>query len=215
MSSSNNWLKIKGTQLSSFVLGFLGVRLKDDAGDLAVRTNDDTGYAAIKASEVNLEGAYEVNLKTSASQTADYSLTLPVDSGSPGQQLTTDGSGVLTWEDAGDTSLCWKADTTSFAFGSGATVTMFTLPANAVVDRVSVIIDTAFDDSPSMSVGVNGGSASKYIGSGDVLMTSVGRYDVPNDSVANGSSEDLEIYYTPASSTVGAGRVLVTYAIPA
>ena len=209
----SSWLKIQGTQVGSFILGLLGVKLKNDSGDLAVRNNGDTAYADVKLAKLHINDADEVVIQASPSQTGPYTLTLPVNTGSPSQVLSTDGSGVLSWISAASTDACWKVDSTSFTFGSTSPVSMFTLPANAIIDRVTVIIDTPFDGTPSMSVGVNGGSASKYFGSGDVLMTEAGRYDVPNESIPVGTTEALEITYAAGGATAGAGRVLVTYAV--
>jgi hypothetical protein len=144
---------------------------------------------------------------------ANYSITLPVDDGSPGQVLSTDGSGNTTWVSAASTASSWKVDTTSFAFGSSATITAFTLPANAVVDTVTVIVDTAFDGTPSLSVG-NASAASKYFASTDGLLTIADRYDVPYQGVALGTTDAIEISYVAGDATVGAGRMLVTYANP-
>jgi hypothetical protein len=44
-----------------------------------------------------------ITLKAPAALAADYVLTLPPNDGSNGQQLTTDGTGVLTWASAGGT----------------------------------------------------------------------------------------------------------------
>lgn len=211
----SSWLKIVGTQAGKFVLGLTGVTLKNNAGNLQVRNNADSAYADASVANVVVNGSsYGVTLSASASQAANYALTLPVDDGSPNQVLVTDGSGVLSWQSAASTSDHWKVDTTSFAFGSGSTVSMFTLPANSVIDRVTVIVDTAFDGTPSMSVGVSG-NASKYVASGDTLLTVADRYDVPNQQAAVGTTEALEIAYTAGGATVGSGRVLVTYAVPA
>lgn len=212
------WNKLIGTQTGVFILGLLGVRLKNNAGNLQVRTNDDADFADVSAQDVivsNNTTGFDVTLTTSGTQAADWTLTLPPDDGTPGQVLSTDGTGVTTWISAGNTDLAWKVDTTSFAFGSGSTITAFTLPANAVIDRVSVIVDTAFDTAATLSVGVNGGSASKYFGSGDANLQVIGRYDVLNESEAVGTTEALELYYSAASATAGDGRVLITYAIPA
>ena len=43
-------------------------------------------------------------------------------------------------------------DTTTLAFGSSSPLAMFTKPANALVERVKVIIDTPFNGSTSCSV---------------------------------------------------------------
>jgi hypothetical protein len=211
----SSWLKIVGTQAGKFVLGLTGVTLKNNSANLQVRNNADSAYAAVEAGNVVVNGSsYGVTLSASASQAANYALTLPVDDGSPNQVLVTDGAGVLSWQSAASTADHWKVDTTSFAFGSGSTVSMFTLPANSVIDKVTVIVDTAFDGTPSMSVGVSG-NASKYVASGDTLLTVADRYDVPNQQAAVGTTEALEIAYTAGGATVGAGRVLVSYAVPA
>ena len=207
--------KITGTSVGSFILGLTGVKLKNASGNLEVRNNADSAYADITVNDANLHGGtYKVTLSPSASQTADYALVLPVDDGSPSQVLSTDGSGVLSWVSAASTSNQVVVDSTSIAFGSGSTVTAFTLPANAVIDAVSIIIDTAFDGTPTLSVGVSGGSSSKYAGSGDSLLTQAGRYEIYNESVPVGTSENIELYYSAGSASVGAGRVLVSYSIP-
>jgi len=206
--------KIAGTSVGSFIIGLTGVKLKNTSGNLEVRNNADTAYADITGKDVTIHGGtYGVKLTANASQAADYALTLPVDDGSVGQVLSTDGSGALSWVSAASTASDWKADSTSFAFGSGTTVTAFTLPANAIVDRVSIIVDTAFD-AGQLSVGVNGGSASIFAGAGDSLLTHAGRYDIPCAELANVSSQDIELYFSAGGATVGAGRVLITYAVP-
>lgn len=213
----STWIKTTGTQVGKFILGLTGVTLKNNSGNLEVRNNADTAFADVSAKNVTIidnASAYGVTFQASTATTASYTLTLPVNDGSPNQVLVTDGSGVLSWQSAASTADHWKVDTTSFAFGSGATISMFTLPANSVVDRVSVIVDTAFDGTPSMSVGISG-NASKYVASGDVALTVADRYDVPNQQQASGGTEALEISYTAGGATVGAGRVLVTYAVPA
>jgi hypothetical protein len=214
----STWFKITGTQVGKFILGLTGVTLKNNSGNLQVRNNADNAFASAEAQSVKVTdntSGFGVTLQSSPSAAASYSLTLPVDDGSPSQVLATDGSGVLSWVSAASTADHWKVDTTSFEFGSGATISMFTLPANAVVDRVSVIVDAAFDGTPSMSVGVVGGSASLYVASSDVLLSVADRYDIPYQGTATGPTQALEINYSAGGATVGAARVLVTYAEPA
>ena len=211
------WTKIIGTQTGRFVLGLTGVSIKNNSGALDVKNNADSAYASVKAQDVtifNNTAGFGNQIRTQATQAADYVYDLPLDDGSPNQVLSTDGAGLLSWISAATTAELWHVDTTSVAFGSAATITMFTLPVNSVVDRVSVIVDTAFDGTPTLSVGVNGGSASKYVGSGDNKMTVADRYDVPNQQAAVGGTEALEIYYVAGGASVGAGRVLITYATP-
>lgn len=212
------WQKIIGTQTGRFILGLTGVSIKNNSGTLQVRNNADSAFAPAVAETLkvhNNTAGFGNTFRTQNTQAADYVYDLPLDDGSPGQVLQTNGSGVLTWASAASTDSCWKVDTTAIAFGSSSTVSMFTLPANAEVDRVSIIVDTAFDGTPTVSVGVNGGSASKYAGSGDSLLTLADRFDIPCEEPANASSEDLEFYYSAGGATTGAGRILVTYAVPA
>ena len=226
------WTDLLGTTKSILGIGKTGVKLKDSSGNLIVRNNADSADSEITASKVNVSGnAVDINSdaagagadwkytlqRPASGMTADVTLTLPVDDGSPGQVLSTDGSGVLSFVSAGSTDALTHVDTTTVAFGSSATVSMFTLPANAVIEKVQVVIDTAFDSTPSMSVGVNGGSASKYMGTGDVGLTATAKTVWENHpgEVANGSTEALEIAYTAASASVGSARVLVHYSVPA
>lgn len=214
----STWIKTIGTQTGRFILGLAGVSLKNNSGTAEVRNNGDTEYAPLTSETIELHNntaGFSNTFRTQDTQAADYVYDWPLDDGSPNQVLTTDGAGLLTWESAGSNADSWKVDSTPIAFGSSATVSMFTLPANSVIERVSLIVDTAFDGTPTLSVGVNGGSASKYMGSGDNLLSVTDRYDVPNQSIPNGSTEDLEIAYSAGGATVGAGRVLVTYAVPA
>lgn len=211
------WNKIVGTQTGKFILGLLGVTLKNNGGNLEVRNNADTAFAITSTSRVNYQdnvSGNHVAIVPPSGLSANYGLTLPVDDGSPSQVLTTDGSGILSWTSVAVGANNWAVDSTSFAFGAGATIVAFTLPANAVVDKVSIIVDTPFNGSPTLSVGVNGGSASKYAGSGDNLLTLGDRFDVPNQSIPNVSTEDIELYYSAGGATAGAGRVLITYAEP-
>ena len=210
------WSKLTGTQVGKFLLGLTGVTLKNNAGNLEVRNNADTAFATVKASEVtvfNNTAGFGNTLRTQATQAADVVYDLPLTDGSPGQVLSTDGSGLLDWISASSTASSWKVDTTSVAFGSGSTISMFTLPANAVIESVVVIVDTAFDGTANLSVGISG-NASKYFGSGDALLQIADRYEVPNQLDADVASEALEVSYSAGGATVGDARVLVSYAIP-
>jgi hypothetical protein len=223
------WNKLIGTQAGQFILGLTGVRLKNSSGNLVVRNNADSADADVTANEfkasgntglvINSDSAgtgadWKISVaRPTAGMTADWTLTLPATAGSPTQVLQTDGSGNTVWVDSasGATDI---TDTTSFAFGSGSTVSMFTLPANAVILTTSVIVDTAFDGTPTLSVGI-AGNASKYVGSGDSLLSLTDRFDVLNQNAAVGTSEALQLSYSAGGSTVGTGRVLVSYSIPA
>ena len=146
-------------------------------------------------------------------------IVLPAGDPSPGQALTVasaaGGTITLEWTTVAGGSDKVVCDTTSLAFGAGATVAMFTLPANAVVKKVQVIIDTAFNGTPSLSIGISG-TASKYMGSGQVDLTAAAGtiFEVDPGLTANGSTEDLIATYAAGSASAGAARILVDYVIP-
>lgn len=84
------------------ITNIYGLKLAPDMNTVA--TNAFNIYApdpvakTLLASGVTMVGnSNEVAIKASASTTAAYTLTLPVDDGASGEVLTTDGSGVLSW----------------------------------------------------------------------------------------------------------------------
>ena len=165
-----------------------------------------------------VEEKTEVILQQLADGTLDVGvLALPVDDGTTGQVLQTDGSGNLSWVSAASTAMAVKVDSTSVAFGSGSTLTAFTLPANAVIHLVRVIVDTAFDATgpAQLTVGYNGGSASAYMAASENDLTTAAVYDVAPGVAASGSTRDLEVYFTAGTGgSAGAARVEVHYSIP-
>lgn len=227
------WIDLIGTSLTNFKLGLTGVLLKNDSGNLAVRNNADSADAEITTAKLNNSGdsitlnsdatnsgadwSLSFNRPT-AGMTADVALTFPPTVGSPNQVLSTDGSsGVLTWvTTSGSNNDRLAVDTTSLAFGSSTTVPMFSLPANAVISSIETIVDTTFDGTPSLSVGISG-DTSKYVPSTLVDLTASAKssFTVTPNEQANGSSENLEIAYSAGGATAGAARVLVYYSIPA
>lgn len=223
---AGKWLDLFGTLKSKLNLGLSGVTLKDASGNLLVRNNADSADAQITASQLNNSGNFIVldsdatetlTLAKNGSQSSAYTLTFPDTAGSPGQVFSTDGSGNLSWVSAGGSTDQYVAvDTTTLAFGDGATVAMFTLPANAIVKAVETVVDTAFDGTPSMSVGVSG-TTSKYMASTQVDLSAAAKtsFEVSPNEQAVGTTEDLIISYTSGSATQGAARVLVSYVIPA
>lgn len=224
------WSKLKGTINTTFSIGLGGATLKNSSGNLLVRNAADSADAQITASKVNMSGdvldinsdaagagadwKYTLQRPTSG-MTAAVVLTLPVDDGSANQVLQTDGNGVLSWASAGTTSHLMATDTTSLAFGSGTVVSAFTLPANAVVNLVVIIVDTAFNGTPSLSVGLNGGSASAFVASTDLDLKVADRYEIPVQVAPVGTTGAVELYYTAGGASAGAARVIFHYSIPA
>jgi hypothetical protein len=207
---------LKATFNNIFQIGKGGVKLKNNSQNLQIRNSADTEYSDISAKELNLQGVngdYSISVKKPNALAVNYDFILPPDTGSPSQVLSTDGVGNLSWVDAGNTAPLLKFDTTTIAHDSSSPVTMFTLPANAVVRLVQIIVDSAFDGTPTLSVGITG-TLSKYLATTQVDLNEVGSYEVSPTAIASGTTENLIATYSSGGATVGSCRILVAYHTP-
>jgi hypothetical protein len=225
------WADMFGTLKSKFQIGgTAGTTLKNSSGNLVVRNAADSADAQTTTSQLNNSGDsivinsdaagtgadWKITVsRPTSGMTADVALTLPVDDGTPGQVLSTDGSGVLSWASAGSTASAVKVDTTSLAFGSTSPVTMFTTGASDVITEVEFIIDTAFNGTPTASVGISG-NTSKYTSSSALDLTAAAgtSFKFYPNMTAQGA-EALIITYSAGGASAGAARVHVYYATPA
>lgn len=226
------WADLVGTTKSLLRIGIGGVALKNSSGNLLVRNTGDSADAEITASKANISGNDIVLNSDAAGAAADWLytfrvpssgmtaaviLTLPIDDGTSGQVLQTDGNGVLSWVSAGSTADLIHVNSTSFAYNTGSPIALFTLPANAVIHAVEIVIDTAFDTgTPTLSIGI-AGTTSKYMGTSDVNLKGTAKdvYRTNPGEPAVGGTEDLIATLVPSTAGAGAGRVLVHYSTPA
>ena len=104
-----------------------------------------------------------------------------------------------------------RIKTVDLAFGSGSTVAVVTLPAGASIVSAQINVTTAFDGTPTVSLGVSGTTA-KYTATTDVDLTTVGAYKMITDDTPAVSAENIIATYVAGSATVGAARISVTYA---
>jgi hypothetical protein len=219
-----------GTTGSFFKLGIAGVRLKNDAGDLAVRNNADGADAAITTSKLNNSGDVIVINSDAAGAGADWKMTIarpaagmtaaltftmPPDAGTNGQALIGDGTGNLAFASVGNTALCDKLDTTSVAFGTASPIAMMATGIGDILDEIEVIIDTEFDGTPALSIGI-AGMTSKYMATTQVDLTAAARtvFKVSPGYDAQGI-EAIIATYAAGGASVGAARIIVHYATPA
>lgn len=223
-----------GTLNSKFQLGIGGAQVKNNSGTVEGRNAADSAYAAVAALLFKTYGNdFELNSgaagsgadwkftlrRPSSGMTHDLTVVFPSGDPAVNQALTVASfSGNLitlqyTTIAAGTDKMV--VDTTALAFGTSSPATMFTLPANAVVERVRVIIDTAFNGTPSMSVGISG-TTSKYMASTQVDLTAAAAtiFEVQPGLASVGSTEALIITYSAGSASAGAARVEVEYVIP-
>ena len=116
-----------GTANNALITGSAGHSLLPISGTLAIRRGGD-GAGAMRIYEDADNGDMYSGF-TVGNMAADVIYTLPTNDGSNGQQLTTNGSKVLSWAAAGSTSLA--AD--DIASGDGA-VSIDTSSGNITID---------------------------------------------------------------------------------
>lgn len=230
------WISdLVGTIKAKFQIGGkTGVNLKNSSGNLLVRNAADSADSELTASKVNVSGNdvvinsdaagsgndWKLTLRRSGTQTEEIVVIFPENDGTDGYYLRKKAGGA-----AGEIPIEFVAppsgasgadltDTTSLAFGSSSPVTMFTTSATAVVKEIEVVIDTAFDGTPTMSVGI-AGTTSKYMASTDNDLTAAATTSfIVHPNLPAQGAESLIITYSAGGATAGAARVLVTYVEP-
>ncbi len=226
------WTDLIGTTRSFFRIGKTGPRLKDNSGSLQVRNPGDTADADATAAILHASGDYiEINsdatdtgtdrkltLRKNTAASAGLTIDFPPTKGTDGyllRQKASTPAGVLELELVAPTSTSMNeaVDTTSLAFGSASPVTMLTISATAVIDKIQIVVDTTFDGTPSASIGIVG-NASKYVAATDIDLTQLAAtvFEIHPGLPAPGSSENLIITYAAGGASVGAARVIVYYA---
>jgi hypothetical protein len=225
--------KIRGVVNTIFQIGIGGLNLKFSGGKLRLRNAADSADAEFVASQLSASGDDIVLNEDAAGSGAGRTFTLRrpssgmsearvivLPSGNPavGQalQVASYASGVVTLDyltvAAGNDKVI--TDTTSLAFGDTSPKTMFTLPANAVVHLVKVIVDTAFNGTaPTLSIGVSG-TTSKYMAATENDLKTTGVYEVDPGLTADGTTNAIIATYSADSSSAGAARIEVSYSIP-
>lgn len=221
-----------GTTSTTFKIGVNNI-VKAVAGGFNIRNAADSADGKIVVSRVESSGDdllinsdavgsandWTLTLARNAAQTANLTVQMPPAKGTDGyvlRQKASTAGGVLELElaAAGSTSQCIASDTTSLAFGTSSPLTLFSTPSGAVIDRVLVVIDTAFDGNPALTIGI-AGSTSKYMTATQNVLTAVAGsgYD-SHSNLPSTAGEALIGTYSAGGATVGAARILVFYSVP-
>lgn len=220
-----NWLDLAGTLESFWRVGITGPRLKDSSGNLLIRNPGDSADAAITASKLNNTGqsldigsTNVLTLQRNASQATALTFIYPAADATAGQVVAKkSGSPANTVEfefvTAGATSQCVTVDTTALAFGTSSPLTLFTLPVNAAVISVEIIVDTLFNGAPSLSIGIVG-TTSKYAPSTKIDLKIADTYFFTPRLIPVGTTEALIATYSAGAASSGAARINISYAVP-
>lgn len=213
MALSDLWLNLRGTMGGLFGIGGKsGVNLKNTAGKLIIRNGADSANATAQVGAIEIKDSGSANVISIAAPTlsGNVSLILPDNDGSPGDFLQSNGTGTLSW--AASNSNADITDSTVFDQTSG-TLAMFTPPDNALIRRVSAVVDTAAGGgSPTLKIGVTG-TLDKYMETGHNDINNAGIYETQPEIQ---ETTALPIIATiVASSQTFSGRLYVTYGVPA
>ena len=231
------FLNLIGTVLDRFQFGIGGPMFKRDGDEIAVRNNDDTDFEALQALLIRVfgdtielnAGADEDNadwimrlVRPTTGMTTNIDIILPTGVPSPDDELYVvsyaTGTVTLGYRASGGEGATnvVHVDETDLAFGSSSPLALLTKPANALVDRVKVIIDTPFDgEEAQVSIGVAGTTA-KYGASSHIDLTAPAGsvFELDYGVLATGGTEDIIATYAGDGSNAGAARIQIFYVIP-
>lgn len=231
---AGRWLDLIGSVLGKIQLGIGGPFVKNDSGTVAARNAADAAYVAVRAALFQTYGNdFELNAgaassgddwkmtisRPSTGMTHDLQVIFPSGDPTTGQALTVASFAgdviTLEWTTVAGGTDKVVVDSTSLAFGDSSPVTMFTRPANAIVLGVTVVVDTPFDGTPSLSVGISG-TPSKYMPTTAVDLTAAAKtaFEYTPNEQAVGSTEAMIATYSQGGAAVGAARILTAYVIP-
>lgn len=216
-------------------LGLGGAQVKNNSGTVEARNASDNAYAQMRMLLAAITGdSIVLNEQASESgdswkftlsrpgtgMTHDLEVVMPPGDPSVNQAMTVAsfaGNVIkMQWTTIAGGAEKLVVDTTTLAFGSTSPVAMYTAPANAVHTMFQVIIDTAFNGTPSLSIGVSG-TPSKYLSSTQVDLTAAAGtiFEVCPGVAANGSTENVIATYAAVGASAGSARILAYYAVPA
>lgn len=225
---------ILGTSLNRFKFGFQGAQVKAKGTGLEVKNSADTASAFLEALlfatvgddfELNSDAAntgadFKFTIRRpSTGMTQAITLVMPAGTPTTGQAITVASvaAGVITLAYTTIAAGTDKAvnDKTALAFGTPSPLTMLTLPANAEVQEVFVIIRTQFDGNPTLSVGI-AGTVSKYAPTNafDLLQPPSTRMSWSANNASVGTAENIIATYSAGGSTVGAADIYLVHVQP-
>lgn len=225
-----------GTSEVTFRIGLAGPTLKRVSGTvLSLRNTADSAYAAMQALKFQTSGNdFELNFgaagagadwlytlsRPTAGMTGAVQLVLPPTlAPAVGQALaiTSVAGGVIQtdWATVPTGTDQVRSCTTTLAFGDASPKAMDNTPAGAEMRVVRVIIDTAFDGAPTLSIGIVG-TTSKYMPATAVDLTAAAGtvFEYVPATPPAGGAESIIGTYAAGGATVGSARLEFDYVIP-
>lgn len=213
MSAKRNYIvDLIGTFKNTFRIAT--TMWKDNSGQLEALNKDGVTAIPVKASSLKMKGATSGESELQAPVTSGVVLVLPNSQGASGQALLGDGAGNLYFATVGTGGNQVKIDEQVINFGSSSPVVIFAAPAGVTIEKVLVEIETSFDGTPTLSVGIVGTPA-KYMGTGDNDLTDVVNTTFEVSPIEEETlAQTVQVTYVAGGATVGSARVQVMYVNP-
>ena len=211
-----------GTTQGNLQVSIGGVKLQNNSGNLnvvntsGVSSNLTANVISSSSSTspgivLNSTGTYPTSIAANVSASATWTLTLPTSAGSASQYLQTDGAGNTYWVTGPSASAQVHTAVHTVSYADISPSTSLTLPANATVIDVYVIVDTVFNgSSPSLSVGIIG-NTSKYYPTTAVDLTTATSYMYHANLTPDASPESVFISFVFSGASQGSCRVFIDY----
>ena len=126
---------------------------------------------------------------------------LPIQTGLAGQVLTTNGTNVA-WGPTGTFEMI-------FNFGDATPKNLMIIPADKIIQDVSIILMTAFDATSTLSIG-DVGNVNRLLSTTDNTTLEAGTYTT-EPAYKYAVNTQLTLSITPGATTQGNGLVVITY----
>jgi hypothetical protein len=165
----------------------------------------------IGKNKFNIDANNATSLRQLNLGNADISFNSPT----TGQVLQYNGTSWVPATLSSGPSNVQLIQSTTISFNSSSPVTMFTLPANHIILECRVIIDTQFNGTPTLEVGISG-NTDKYLEQVDVNLTDVAGsvYSAIKGNAPPVSNESIIATYSAGGATIGSARIIVLHGLP-
>lgn len=198
-------------QFSNFPVAVLAAAISDSDGTITIaagHTYPASGEFVIRIdSELIKIASRSGNVLTVASGGRGYGGTTAADHNALAIVLIELAAEVLQSFAQSD----GRTEEIRFDYGDATPKTLFTVPANKLIQRVAIVIFTAFDGaSPALTVG-DAGDTDRLMTASQVDPSAAGTYEV-SPGYKYGSDTAVTLSITPGSgATAGSGLVVIDY----
>jgi hypothetical protein len=210
---------LAGTALEYFQIGTAYVnRWYSGNGVIKARNKGDTAYTNVAAHSVEVWGSNATNkisLTAAADLAGNVTFVLPATDGSNGQLMKTNGSAVLSFVDPSSNGVLSQSSAFSQT-NEGTPVSIFTPPANAIIETVVVVLGSAYSSgSATLSVGTVA-DPDRDMDELECDLSLAGRKTVSPYSAVGGTPGEIFVTLTnTGGSPTYSGTVYVYYSTPA